>query len=146
MSNDINRVFMIGRLTKDPELKYTQGGTAVASLSVANNKTFTQNGEKKEQVSFFNCTAWGKLAETLSKYVHKGDKIAVEGRLQQRTWEKDGQKHSVVEVVIDNVQFLGSPSGSQKSDSMMGGEVTDGSVASFDQQAPSEFDSSDIPF
>lgn len=146
MATDFNRVILIGRATKDVELKATQGGTQVASMSIANNRSWTQNGEKKEQVSFFNCTAWGKLAETLSKYVHKGDKIAVEGRLQQRTWEKDGQKHSVVEVVIDNVQFLGSPSGSQKSDSMMGGEVTDGSVASFDQQAPSHFSDESIPF
>ena len=146
MATDFNRVFIIGRATKDVELKATQGGSHVASMSIANNRSWTQNGEKKEQVSFFNCTAWGKLAETISKYVHKGDRIAVEGRLQQRTWEKEGQKHSAVEVVIDNVQFLGSPSGSQKSDSVMGGEVTDGSVANFDQQAPSEFDSSDIPF
>ena len=148
MANDINRVFMIGRLTRDPELKYTQGGTSIASFSLANNRSYTVQNEKKEQVSFFNCIAWGKLGETISKYVKKGDKIAIEGRLQQRSWEKEGQKHSTVEVVIDNVQFLGAPNGGGKSESapMMGEEVKDGSVASFDQQAPSDFDSESIPF
>ena len=148
MATDFNRVILIGRATRDPELRYTQGGTSVASLSIANNRSWTQNNEKKEQVSFFNCVAWGKLGETISKYVKKGDKIAIEGRLQQRSWEKEGQKHSTVEVVIDNVQFLSTPNGGSKSESapMMGDEVKDGSVASFDQQSPSHFSDEDIPF
>ena len=147
MANDINRVLLIGRLTRDPDLKTTQGGTSVASFSMANNRSYTSQNEKKEQVSFFNCIAWGKLGETISKYVHKGDKIAVEGRLQQRSWEKDGQKHSTVEVVIDNVQFLGTPNGGNKSEgsSMMGEEVKDNSVPSFDNCAPAD-PSESIPF
>ena len=147
MATDINRVFLIGRATRDPELKTTQNGTAVGSFSIACNRSWTQSGEKKEEVGFFNCTAWSKLAETIAQYVKKGDKIAVEGRLQQRTWEKDGQKHSVVEIVVDNVQFLGGKSDSKKAEgSLMGDVVADGSVKGFDQHQPSEFSGEDIPF
>lgn len=152
-STDMNHVALIGRATKDVELKYTQGGTAVASLSIANNKTWTQNGEKKEQVSFFNIVAWAKLGETIAQYVKKGDRIAIEGRLQQRSWEKDGQKHSVVEVIAENVQFLGvrqdwakQEDAKQDDAPLMGAPVEDGSVKGFDQQAPSHFDDRDIPF
>ena len=148
MATDINRVFLIGRLTKDPELRYTQGGTSIASLSIANNRTYMAGSEKKEDVSFFNCIAWGKLGETISKYVKKGDKIAIEGRLQQRSWEKDGQKRSTVEIVVENVQFLGGKNGGQTEGGaqVMGEEVKDGSVGSFDQQAPSHFSDELIPF
>lgn len=153
MATDFNRVILIGRATRDPELKYTQGGTAVASLSIANNKSWTQNGEKKEQVSFFNIVAWAKLGETIAQYVKKGDRIAIEGRLQQRSWEKDGQKHSVVEVIAENVQFLGvRQDGAKQEDAkqddapLMGAPVEDGSVKGFDQQAPSHFDDESIPF
>jgi single-strand DNA-binding protein len=70
--SDINHVTLIGRLTKNPELKYTQAGKSVASFSIANDKTYVANGEKKQQTSFFNCVSWGKLGETISKYCKKG--------------------------------------------------------------------------
>lgn len=122
-------------------------------MSIANNKSWTQNGEKKEQVSFFNIVAWAKLGETIAQYVKKGDRIAIEGRLQQRSWEKDGQKHSVVEIIAENVQFLGvRQDGAKQGDAkqedapLMGTPVEDGSVKGFEQQAPSHFSDEDIPF
>ena len=85
MAGDLNRVTIIGRLTRDPELKYIQSGSAVANFSVANNRIYnTNNGERKEDVSYFDCIAWGKLGETVAEYMQKGRRIAVEGRLQQR--------------------------------------------------------------
>jgi single-strand DNA-binding protein len=107
MANDINRVYLIGRLTKDPDLRYTQGGTSIASFTVANNRTYTAQNERKEQVSFFNCIAWGKPGEVIAQYVKKGQRIALEGRLQQRSWQdQSGQKRSTVEVVVENFQFI----------------------------------------
>jgi len=114
MSNDLNRVVLIGRLTKDPELKYTPSNTAVCSFSLANNKTYVKDGEKKDSVSFFNCIAWAKLGEVIAQYCKKGKQLAVEGRIQQRSWDdKDGNKRSTVEIVVD-FQFL---DGGQKSGS-----------------------------
>jgi single-strand DNA-binding protein len=98
---------MIARLCKDPELSTTQGGSFVCKFSVANNDSYTSNGEKKESVSFFNVVSWNKLAEVINQYCAKGSKVAIEGRLQQRTWQdKDGNKRSQVEIVADSVQFL----------------------------------------
>ena len=109
MSNDLNRVILIGRLTRDPEMRYTPAGTAVASFALANGKTFTQSGEKKEQVSYFDCIAWSKLGEIIAEYCKKGSKIAVEGRAQQSRWDdQDGKKRSKIEFVVENFQFLDS--------------------------------------
>lgn len=107
--SDMNRVIVIGRLTREPELRHTGGGAAVASFSIAVNRTYkTNDGEKKEEVSFFNCVAWSKTAELVSQYCQKGKQVAIEGRLQQRSWEgKDGGKNSTVEIVVDTIQFLG---------------------------------------
>jgi len=108
MASDINRVNLIGRLTRDPELKYTQGGAAVGNFSIANNRTYTtSSGEKREEVSYFDCVAWGKLGEIITEYCKRGRRIAVEGRLQQRRWEdQNGNKRTKVDVIVDNFQFL----------------------------------------
>jgi single-strand DNA-binding protein len=107
MANDINRVFLIGRLTKDPDLRYTQGGTSITSFTIANNRTYNSQNERKEMVSFFNCIAWGKSGEVIAQYCKKGQRIGIEGRLQQRSWQdQSGQKRSTVEIVIENFQFL----------------------------------------
>lgn len=107
MASDLNRVVLIGRLTRDPEIRYTPAGTAVASFSLASGKTYAVSGEKKEQVSYFDCIAWSKLGEIITEYVKKGHRIAIEGRLQQSRWDdQDGKKRSKVEVVVENFQFL----------------------------------------
>jgi len=104
--SDINRWYGIGRLTRDPEMKYTQGGASVASFSIASSYTYT-NGAKKESTSFFNCVAWGKTGEIIAQYFKKGHRIAIEGRLQQRSWDdQSGNKRSAVEIVVENFNFI----------------------------------------
>ncbi len=110
MASDLNKAILVGRLTKDPELRYTQSGTAVCSFSVANNRTYVTGGEKKEQVSYFNCVAWAKTGEIIAEYCKKGQRIGIEGRLQQRSWDdQEGKKRYTVEIVVDNFQFLSAP-------------------------------------
>ncbi|MCU0848338.1 MAG: single-stranded DNA-binding protein [Spirochaetes bacterium] len=107
MASDLNKVILIGRMVRDPELRYTQNGSAVSSFSLANNRTYTASGEKKEIVSFFDCVAWGKTGEVIVQYCKKGHRIGIEGRLQSRNWEdQNGNKRKTVEIVIDNFQFL----------------------------------------
>jgi single-strand DNA-binding protein len=113
--SDLNKVLLVGRLTKAPELQQTGGGSTVCNISVANTRTYNVQAERKEYTSFFNCQAWGKLAETISKYCVKGQQIAVDGRLQQRTWtDKQGNKRSSVDIVIDAFQFLSKPNGAKQ--------------------------------
>jgi single-strand DNA-binding protein len=104
---DINHVILIGRLTRDAELKYTTGGTAVCKFSIAVNKKKKQGETWIDEANFFDVTAWAKLAETLSKYLVKGKQVAIDGELQQDRWEKDGQSHSKVTVNAGNIQLLG---------------------------------------
>lgn len=120
---NLNKVFLIGNLTRDPELRYIPSGSAVATFTVAVNRVFkSQAGEKKEQTSFIRIVVWGRRAEVCGEYLSKGSPVFVEGRLQSRDWEtQDGQKRSTTEVVADNIQFLrmgpktGSPAGSKAS-------------------------------
>ena len=105
----LNRVFLIGNLTRDPELRYIPSGTAVASFGLAMNTTYlTPAGEKKEDVCFVRIVVWGKQAENCTQYLSKGRPVFVEGRLIYRSWEKDGQTRTTLEVRADRVQFLGS--------------------------------------
>lgn len=105
---NLNKVLLIGNLTRDPELRYIPSGTAVATFTVAVNRVYKNPaGEKKEQVSFIRVVVWGRRAEVCGEYLSKGSPVFVEGRLQSRDWEtQDGQKRSTVEVVADNIQFL----------------------------------------
>ena len=107
----VNRVILAGRLTRDPETRFTPSGTAVTGFSLAVNRRYKVNNEVKEEVSFFDIVVFGKMGETCAEYLSKGRPVLVEGRLKQRSWETDGVKRSKVEVVADNVQFLGSPRG-----------------------------------
>lgn len=101
----VNRFVGIGRLTRDPELKHTPNGVAVASFNIAVDRQFkSANGEK--ETDFIPVITWRGLAENCGRYLSKGKMVAVEGRLQIRTYEKDGQKRTVAEIVADNVQFL----------------------------------------
>lgn len=106
-----NKVLLMGNLTKDPELRYTPQGTAVANLRLAVNRKFrNKNQEIKEEVCFVTVVVWSKQAETCNQYLHKGRPVFIEGILQSRTWEDNaGQKRSVIEVRAERVQFMGSP-------------------------------------
>ncbi|MBN1493189.1 MAG: single-stranded DNA-binding protein [Candidatus Omnitrophica bacterium] len=119
MAARLNKVFLIGNLTRDPELRYVTSGQPVVSFSIAVNRVFTsQSGEKKEEASFIRVVVWGRLAEVCNEYLKKGAPIFVEGRLQSRSWEaQDGSKRNTIEVVANNIQFLGRAQGSTRSDS-----------------------------
>ena len=105
----MNKVILMGRLTRDPEVRYTQtNNTLVASFSLAVNRRFVRQGEER-QADFINIVAWSKLGEFCSKYFKKGQQVAVTGRLQTRTWEDDqGQKHYITEVVAEEAYFADS--------------------------------------
>src|SRR5918994_5225638 len=105
----LNKVLLIGNLTRPPELRYTPSGTAVADLRLAVNRNYqTQTGEKREETCFLTVVVWGKQAESCREYLDKGSPVFVEGRLQTRDWEgKDGQKRTATEVVAERVQFMG---------------------------------------
>ncbi|UJL46393.1 single-stranded DNA-binding protein [Virgibacillus sp. NKC19-16] len=110
----LNRVVLVGRLTKDPDLRYTPSGVAVANFTVAVNRPFT-NQQGNRDADFLNCVVWRRPAENLANYMKKGSMIGVDGRLQSRTFEgQDGKTVFVTEVVADSVQFLESKGASQE--------------------------------
>ncbi len=111
---NLNRVLLIGNLTKDPELRYTPSGTAVANLRLAVNSSFKdQAGQRKEETCFVTVVVWSKQAEICNQYLKKGRPVFIEGRLIYRSWEAEGKTRSTMEVRADRVQFLGAPPGAQ---------------------------------
>ena len=111
MAGDINKVLLIGRLTRDPEVKQTSTGMSYCRFSLAVNRYYIQNEERKEEVSFLNCVAWGKQAEVIGKYCAKGKQIGVEGRLKQNSWQdKEGQARSSIDIIVEQMQLLSSAS------------------------------------
>lgn len=124
MAGNLNKVFLVGNLTRDPELRHTAQGTSVANFSIAVNRSYKGNdGDFKKEVSYFNIVVWGKTGENCSKYLSKGRSVLVEGRLANRSYEtQDGQKRTITEIVADNVQFLGGRGDSQDE----GGETSSG--------------------
>ena len=106
---NLNRVLMIGRLTRDPEIRQTPGGASVCDFGMATNRNYTVNGEKREETCYVDMNAWGKQAELIKQYTSKGSQLFVEGRLQFDQWEaQDGGKRSKLRVVVENFQFLSS--------------------------------------
>lgn len=104
----INIVKIKGNLTKDPEIRHTPTGKAVCNLSIANNREYTANKEKKSEVSYFDVEVWGNVAENCEKYLKKGRSVIVEGRLKQDRWEYEGKSHNRVKIIADNILFLSS--------------------------------------
>jgi single-strand DNA-binding protein len=108
MARGLNKVMLIGHLGKDPELKYTPGGAAVATFSLATNESYKdKEGNQQEKTEWHRLVVWNKQAEIAAEYLKKGQQVFVEGKLQTRTWEKDGQKHYMTEIVVLNFQMLG---------------------------------------
>ncbi|HSP47324.1 MAG TPA: single-stranded DNA-binding protein [Clostridiaceae bacterium] len=144
----MNKVVLIGRLTKDPELKYTPGsGTAVTTLTLAVDRRYQKDSQQKE-ADFIPVVVWGKSAESTAQYMNKGKLMAVSGRIQTRSYEaKDGGKRYVTEVVADEVQFLewGTKGSSSNEGGFGGNNKNDsGFGSSFDDMTP--VDDGDIPF
>lgn len=110
MARSFNQVILMGNLTRDPELRTTPNGTSVCGFSLALNRSYKNaDGDWQEATDFIDVVAWGALGERVAQYLSKGRAALVNGRLQQRTWEQDGQKRSKVEVVANDVTFLGGP-------------------------------------
>ena len=130
-----NRVIIAGNLTRDPETRFIPSGTAVTEFAVAVNSRYKSkaSNELKEEVSYFDIVVFGKMGENCAEYLAKGRPVLVEGRLRQRRWEQDGMKRSKVEIMADNVQFLGSGRG----------PAQEGGFSSSPSQEPPD---DDIPF
>ncbi len=156
MANDINSVVLVGRLTRDLELKYLNSGTAVGRFSLAVNRMKRSGDAREEEVSYFDITVWGRQAEVLNSYLSKGRQVCVSGELRQSRWEQDGQARSRVEIVANSIQLLGGNAGNsgqsdRSSYGQPGGNQRQSAPASTPYKetssfpGPEQFDD-DIPF
>ncbi|MDA3940352.1 MAG: single-stranded DNA-binding protein [Spirochaetia bacterium] len=155
MANDINVVTLVGRLTRDSELKYTNSGTAVCKFSLAVNRKKRSGDQWTDEVSYFDVVLWGKQGEALQQYLGKGKQVAVSGELRQNRWEQDGQNRSKVEIIANNIQLLGGNTGGGnnnfgggQSDAPSGRPSNNQSFGSFQpskNNGPENFED-DIPF
>ncbi|MBQ9017686.1 single-stranded DNA-binding protein [Candidatus Saccharibacteria bacterium] len=148
-----SKAIITGNLTRDPELRSTTGGSSVCSFSVAVNRTYRGNdGENKEEVSFIDCSAWGKLGEMIAQYGKKGTGVLVSGRLSQRSWEdkNGGGKRSRTEIVVEDFNFVGgngNGGGGNGGSSYSAAPATSSSSAeNVPDDIPDEIDLSDVPF
>ncbi|HXN06063.1 MAG TPA: single-stranded DNA-binding protein [Nitrospiria bacterium] len=127
-----NKVILMGNLTKDPEVRYTPSGTAVANFSLAVNHRYKQGEENKDEVCFIDIVVFGKQGENCGQYLHKGNGVIVDGRLQQRRWETDdGQKRAKHEVVAQSVQFLPKREGAGEKGETVMEDINDGGDVPF---------------
>lgn len=144
-----NKVMLLGNLTRDPEVKYTPKGSAVADIGLAVNRTYTTDGgEKREETTFVDVTMWGRQAEIAGEYLKKGRPLFVEGRLQLDTWDdkQTGQKRSKMRVVCENFQMLGSRDGGGEGGGGGGRSSGGGSRPAKSAPAADEPSDDDIPF
>lgn len=149
---NLNKVLLIGRLTRDPQQKFIPSGQGVVDFGLAVNRVYTTNGEKREETTFVDCEAWGPQGETIVKYVKKGQPLFVEGRLKLDSWQtKEGEKRSKMKVVVDRFQFLGAAPGGAGGGSRAGEEfdpadfgVDTGSGRG--APPPAEAGAGDVPF
>ena len=133
---DVNHVVLVGRLTRDAELRYTSSGIAVCNFAVAVNRRKKSGDEWSEEVSFFDVVLWGRQGEALNQYLVKGKQVAVDGELRQNRWEQDGQSRSRIEIVANNLQLLGGSSGQGGSVSQASGEPRQGGYSASNGNPP----------
>ena len=146
-----SKAIIAGNITRDPELRSTPNGASVCSFSVAVNRVYRDsNGDQKEEVSFIDCSAWGKLGEMISQYAKKGSGVLVSGRLSQRSWEdkNGGGKRSRVEIVVEDFNFTGSARDNNSSSySAPASSNSDDASSNIPDDIPEgEIDLSDVPF
>jgi len=147
MARSVNQVILLGNLTRDPELRQTPSGQSVVSFSLALNRAYKdQSGEWQEATDYIDVVAWGPLAERVSQYLSKGRRCLVQGRLQSRSWEQDGQKRSKVEVLANDVTFLDgrSEGGEGSSAGSFGGSNSDGANSSSSSSPSSKKKKDDV--
>ena len=143
----LNKVFLMGNLTRDPELRYTAGGLAVASFAIAvSSKWTSKTGEQKDEVCFVDVSMFGRRAEVIGEYFSKGSPIFIEGRLQFNQWEtKEGQKRSTLRVVADNFQFIGGGAGKRPKDDL-GQSLDSANLDATSENMVSDINGEEIPF
>lgn len=148
-----SKAIIAGNLVRDPEMRTTASGSNVTSLSIAVNRVYKVDGEQREDVSYIDCSAWGKLAEMFNQYLKKGDPILVSGRLNQRRWEdkETGKNRSAVEIVVEDFTFLGKGDGAGASRGGANSAATSASSAQADvipDDVPEDdsIDLSEVPF
>jgi single-strand DNA-binding protein len=147
-----NKVILVGNLTRDPEIRYTPKGSAVADIALAVNRNYTlETGEKREEVTYVDVVLWARLAEIAGEYLKKGRSVLIEGRLQMDTWDdkQSGQKRTKIRVVGENMQMLGSPRGGAGGDAGESSGASRSGAASAPPStkgAPAEPDDDEIPF
>ncbi|MEM0938451.1 MAG: single-stranded DNA-binding protein [Bacteroidota bacterium] len=144
MSGGVNKVILVGRLGKDPEVRHLENGATVANFSMATSETYKdrQTGERREQTEWHNVVLWRGLAEVVEKYVKKGDMIYVEGKLRTKSWEKDGITRYTTEVVGDNMTMLGGGN----SGGGMQGTTQSPSMDESSESTPMDDVTDDLPF
>lgn len=146
----VNRVILVGRLGRDPETRFTTSGQAVANFSLATDETYKdRSGERQKRTEWHKIVAWGKSAELAQQYLKKGSLIYIEGRLQTREWEKDGQKRQTTEIVLTGMKFLGSKADSGGAAGGAGPRLVepDSQLGAAEEPAPAgEITDEDIPF
>ncbi len=141
----LNEVRIIGNLTRDPEMRALPSGSSVASFAVATNRVWKdQSGQKQEEVEYHNCVAFGKTAELIAQYVHKGDQIMIQGRLKTSSWEKDGVKKYKTEIICETMQFGAKRRGNEEGGYQR--PQKDPLEDEFNQDAGEEINPDDIPF
>ncbi|MDR2943228.1 MAG: single-stranded DNA-binding protein [Treponema sp.] len=148
---DVNHVILLGRLTRDAELKYTAGGQAVCKFSIAVNRRKKNGDQWEDEANFFDIVIWGKQGETLNQYLKKGKMVAVDGELRQDRWQQDGQNRSKVEVVASFLQLLGGGGGQSNNQDRQGSQQQSYESAQYSApESPQDSSSSDfaddIPF
>jgi len=139
--SNYNKVILMGNLTRDPEVRFTRDGAPVASFTLAINNRYRQENETREDVSYIDVVTFGKQADLVKNYLEKGSPVLVEGRLQQRRWEQEGQKRSKVEVVTQSITFVGP--NRRSSSSPAGSLQEETGLQGFSGEAESD---GDIPF
>ena len=142
----LNKVFLIGNLTRDPELKSLPSGVQVTSFGLATNRVWKdKEGQKQEDTEFHNVVVFGRQAETTAQYLNKGSSVLIEGRLQTRSWESDGQKKYRTEIIADRVQF-GARTGGSAPSGNVGAEASSSTKKEGIQYPEEEINPDDIPF
>ncbi|MCQ2568774.1 MAG: single-stranded DNA-binding protein [Candidatus Saccharibacteria bacterium] len=150
MARGFSKAIIVGNITRDPELRSTPSGAQVCSFSVAVNRNYKDSsGANQESVSFIDCTAWGRAGEIIAQYAKKGSGILVSGRLEQRSWEdKEGQKRSRVEIVVEDFNFVGgnASEGGGNYSSSKSSSTADSQDVAPDDISDEPIDLSEIPF
>lgn len=142
MAGDINHVVLVGRLTRDVDLKYTPSGSAVASMSLAINRRRKSGDQWVDEANYFDITLWGRSAEGLAPYLKKGTRIGVDGELHQNRWEQEGQKRSKVDIVASNIQLLGNSGGGNGGS---GGDYANRGTTDYSSAASNQFSNQFAP-